>query len=290
MAYNLNKAISRYKKTGKGLDLITQHINIAAYCFAEQNRYCREDDCSEFLLSFYPRIDGVIRRYRPSGLDFKTYLQSCFIWHMKSYLATRIRQKRQEEILYNENCESLMTEMDETEVWEIHEEEPEALLVPDFPEEENPDEMLKDSLHLLLLALKCANEVNDRLINLIASRIGTHSAFVFHFIEILRTTMGSRTRRIQFLVEKRRRVYFRIHYYHELLRSCRDRFHAAELERKIRKEKRRYETVNRILSNTPKSPSHSDIARILGLPKGTVDSGFFYIRRTLKRKKQAGGF
>jgi hypothetical protein len=206
---------------------------------------------------------------------------------MKSYLATRIRKKRQEEILYNENCEALLPE--ETAAWEIREEDPEPLLVPDSPEEENPDEW-KDSLRLLLLALKCANDINDRLINLIASRIGTHSAFVFHFVEILRTTMGNRTRRIQGLLEKRRRTYFRLHYFLELLRNCRDRFREAELERKIRKEKRRCERINKILAITPKSPSHSDIARILGLPKGTVDSGYFYIRRSQKRKKQATGF
>jgi hypothetical protein len=279
MAHNLTKAIIRYKQTGKGLDLIMQHINIAAYCFAKQNRYCREDDCSEFLLSFYPRINAVIRRYRVSGLDFEAYLQSCFIWHMKSYLATRIRKTRQESILYQESCEAFLIE-NETTLWEVHEAEPELILVPQSDE---PEGVTRNSLRILLLALKCANEVNDRIINRVASRIGTHSSIVFHFVEILRTTMRNRTRRIQFLIEKRRRTYFRLHYFLELRRTCRDRFRAIKLEMQIRKEKHRHEAVNRILSITPKSPSHSDIARILGLPKGTIDSGYFYIRRLQKR-------
>jgi hypothetical protein len=278
MPYDLTKAILRYKQTGKGLEAIMQRILIAAYTFAKQNRYCQEDDCSEFLLSFYPRINAVIRRYRVSGLDFEAYLQSCFIWHMKSYLATRIRKTRQESILYQENCEDLL--QNETAMWEVHDAEPELILVPQSDE---PEEVTRNSLRILLLVLKCANEVSDRLINRVASRIGTHSAIVFHFVEILRTTMRNRTRRIQFLIEKRRRTYFRLHYFLELRRTCRDRFRAIKLEKQIRKEKRRHEAVNRILSITPKSPSHSDIARILGLPKGTIDSGYFYIRRLQRR-------
>jgi hypothetical protein len=55
------------------------------------------------------------------------------------------------------------------------------------------------------------------------------------------------------------------------------------LDKKIRREKRRYAAVTRTLSITPKSPSHHDIARILGIPKGTIDSGYFYIRKTEER-------
>jgi hypothetical protein len=281
MPTNLTKAIRRYRKNGKGLDAIMQHIILKAYAFAKQNRYCREDDCADFLLSFYPRIEASIRRYRASAMDFEAYLKNCFIWHMKSYLATRIRKKRQEKIIYSESCGELLR--GEAAIWEIHEEEAESLIIPES-DEQNQEAML-DSLKIFLLALKCANDINDRLISRIASRIGTHSAVVFHCIEILRTTMGRRTRRIQVLQEKRRRNYFRLRYFLELQRNCRDKFYAEKLEGQIRKEKRRYETVSRILAITPKSPSHSDIARILGLPKGTIDSGYFYIRRLQDGKK-----
>jgi hypothetical protein len=62
-------------------------------------------------------------------------------------------------------------------------------------------------------------------------------------------------------------------------RNCRDEFVLAELDKKILREKKNYETAGKILAQAPKAPSHSDIARILGIPKGTVDSGFHYIKK-----------
>jgi hypothetical protein len=96
--------------------------------------------------------------------------------------------------------------------------------------------------------------------------------------------MRKRTRRIEFLQERRRKNYFRLRYLLDMRRHCLDKFIAAELDKKIRREKRRYDATSRTLSITPKSPSHTDIARILGLPKGTIDSGYFYIRQAEKKK------
>jgi DNA-directed RNA polymerase specialized sigma24 family protein len=280
MAFNLTKAICRYKQTGRGLDAIMQRITVKAYTFARQNHYCCEDDYADFLLTFYPRIDSLIKRYRMTGMDFEAYLQSCLIWHMKSYLTIRIRKKRQEMILYNESCEALI--QTETTGWEVHEANPEpfqALL----QKERKQDEM-RESLKILLLALKCANEINDNFINKIASRIGMHSAIVFHLIEIMRTMMRNRTKRIQSLQERRRRNYFRLRYFLDMRRNCVDKFQAEDLDKKICLEQTRYEAVSKILAITPKSPSHNDIARILGLPKGTIDSVYYYIRRSGKKE------
>ncbi|MDR1316380.1 MAG: hypothetical protein LBK13_05855 [Spirochaetales bacterium] len=291
MPQNMTKAIQRYKKTGMGLGAILQYIHTSAYAFAEQNRYCREDDCPEFLLSFYHRIPGVLRRYKPSAADFEPYLRGCFIWHMKSYLAVRIQKNRKEKIIYEESCAEFAQQEEEN--WELHDQAPQPPAPPPASADESPDmdeapaespARFQPSLRLLLLALKCANDISDRLISLTAAQSGIHRAVVFHFVEIMRTIMGSRQRRIGRLIERRRRNYFRLQYFLELRRYCRDSFHAEELEKRIRRERKLCESVSRTLAATPKSPPHSDIAGILGIPKGTVDSGYFYMRRARKGK------
>jgi DNA-directed RNA polymerase specialized sigma24 family protein len=100
--------------------------------------------------------------------------------------------------------------------------------------------------------------------------------------------MHSRTERIKQLKEKRRQSYFLIKYFMEVRKTSRDKFHAAELDKKINREKRRLDAAGRSLSATPRGASHSDIARILGVPKGTIDSGFFYIRMLEKHHKAYG--
>jgi hypothetical protein len=192
---------------------------------------------------------------------------------MKSYLSGKINKKRQEKILYEESCEAL-SDSGKT-IWEVHEQAPEPL----FRKPASDPEEIKESLRIMLLTMKCTFDIDDDLIIRIASRIGTHSAVVFHLIEILRTTMRDRTDRIRGLKEQRRDNYFRIKYFLDMKKNCRDRFRSADLDKKIRRETKRYAAVCRRLSSAPKAPSHTDIARIMGVPKGTIDSGFFYIRK-----------
>jgi hypothetical protein len=279
MPHDLTSAVIRYKKTAQGPEAIIHHIVTAAYLFAQQNRFCREDDCAGFLLSFYPRIPGVISRYRPASKDFPTYLRNCFLWHMKTYLARRIRRRCREEALRDGNLAACGGQED---IWQVCEPEPEELLIPGDGEQHRDGQY---RLKILLLALKSANEVNDRLISRTAARTGMHSAVVFHLIEVLRTVMGNRIRRTELLLERRRRGYFRLQYFAGLRRICRDKFQELDLEKRIGREKRRCGAVDRTLAVIPKSPSHGDIARILGIPKGTIDSSYFYMRRAWERKK-----
>jgi hypothetical protein len=285
MKLNLTKAVKHYHKTGLGLGPIKQQIFALAYSFPRTNSNCTEEDCADFLLSFSPRIDRILQRYKLRGIKFEAYLQSCFAWHMKTYLSGKILKHRREKIIYRQSCENWCSS-DKTS-WEVHEEAPGPLFLP--PRRKKPKaEETRESLRIILLALKCADEVNDRFINKIALRLGTHSAVLFHLIEILRTTMRSRTERIKRLKEKQRESYFLIKYFMEMRKNCRDKFREAELDKKISREKRRFETTVRSLSLTPRGPSHGDIARILGVPKGTVDSGFFYIRMAEKHRGGIG--
>jgi hypothetical protein len=197
---------------------------------------------------------------------------------MKTFIVKKLRKKRQEQIICRESY--VNTAKVEKIVWEVHEENPGPLIVP---EEEKKPGKWREKLRILLLALKCADDIDDAFISRIASRLGTHSAIIFHLVEILRTTMQNRTRRVQHLKEKQRNGYFRVHVLLDMRKHCLDKFRASELDKKIRKEKQRLESIHRILSTTPKGPSHTDIARILGLPKGTIDSGFFYLRGKFKK-------
>jgi hypothetical protein len=132
---------------------------------------------------------------------------------------------------------------------------------------------------IILLTLKCAAYIDDQTIENISARTGLHSSIVFHLVEILRTIMRRRTERVKKLSDKRRRNYLRIRYLLEEKENCTDDFARSEIDRKIRKERRCYRNTDKRLSQAPRGPSHKDIARILGMSKGTVDSGFYYLKK-----------
>ena len=279
MTLNLTKAVKLYNKTGKGLRSIRQQILMLAYAFPRHKPYCTDEDCGEFLLSFYPRIDRIIHNFALRGTNFDAYLQSCFVWHMKTFIAKKFLQKRQDRIIYRDSCASLSPH--DRSGWELHEESP-----PFMPQEQKEPLKKRDLQRIMLLTLKCAGDVNDSFINRIADRLGTNSAVIFHQVEILRTVMRDRTERIRSLSELRRQSYFLLHYLLDQRKGCHDKFRLLEIDKKIHKERRHIEYARRTLSITPKGPSNNDIARLLGVPKGTIDSGIYYLKGAGKRAKK----
>ena len=47
-------------------------------------------------------------------------------------------------------------------------------------------------------------------------------------------------------------------------------------------EKKRLAAVIDEMSRVPASPTHKDIAAVLGIPKGSVDSGIYYLKSALE--------
>ncbi|MDR2589136.1 MAG: hypothetical protein LBC67_06885 [Spirochaetales bacterium] len=288
----LENAMCTYLSTGKGLETLKRLIAVKAYSYPLYKEYCGEEDCAEFLLSFYPRIANLVRHYKNQGAPFDKYLQICLDWHMKSFLKFRLRRKRQERVLYRETGESLQAPPDE--FWEVAESEPpyngktgEESWPHVFASDKKRGTFLRQfprtRRQIILLTLKCAAYIDDQNIENISALTGLHSTIVFHLVEVLRTIMRRRTERVKKLMDKRRRNYLRIRYLLEEKENCTDDFTSSEIDKKIRKERRCYRNTDKRLSRAPLSPSHKDIARILGMSKGTVDSGFYYLKKNFFR-------
>ena len=67
-----------------------------------------------------------------------------------------------------------------------------------------------------------------------------------------------------------------------------DRVELRRLDRLIRQEKVHLENARRELSKVPVSPTHRDIADVLDMPKGSVDSALYYMRTAMVRMSSEG--
>ena len=65
-------------------------------------------------------------------------------------------------------------------------------------------------------------------------------------------------------------------------RECDDEDRRAELERRMACERRRLDNLRDQLARVPGHTPHKDIADVLGVPKGTVDSGIHYLKKKLR--------
>ncbi len=284
MTKSIDMAIQEYRTSGDGFDALFTRVVVRVYEYPKKNPLCTEEDCAEFLLSFYPRIKNIILGYRNMGREFDAYLANCLRWHMKSYLGWRLRMVKQDRLLLRESCDSARTGADDASAGE---ETPEYRTdgrsrIGPFSFCSRDGVLHRRSLgRFLLLALKCVDDLDDPTVGRLSELSGFSRDLFFHLIEALRVCMRRRSARISLLRERRARNYFRLRLLGEERGSCDDPDRAARLERKIALEKERFRRACEALSRVPRSPSHRDIARILGIPKGTVDSGLHYLKKFL---------
>ena len=277
MEKKLNELLKFYRDTGDGWEILESGIAVKVYFFPRGKEYCSEEDCAGFYLSFYPRIRSIIFRYRDVGKNFEAYLHTCLYWHLKTYLRQKIQGDRKERLLLRET---------------VLEREAEAFdgrskFSDRFLSEPAKPASLSDcrirgrgwSKRLLLLTLKSAMFLGDQNLEHLAILTGMHRDFLFHLIEILRFTMRRRFERISKLSARRNRNYFRLQCLREEKHRCLSKERLETIDRLIEKEQQRYDRTSNDLSRVPKTPTHREIARLLGLPKGSIDSGLYYLRK-----------
>jgi len=75
--------------------MVRNQILVAAFVHLGRYRRKGEDEVSEFLLVFYDRIDGLIRRFEDRGLPFRHFLLRSLRWQWNTFRAERSRLRRQ---------------------------------------------------------------------------------------------------------------------------------------------------------------------------------------------------
>jgi hypothetical protein len=222
-----------------------------------------KDECSDFLCWFYPRIGRAIDKYRNVGSSFDAYIATMIQWAAKEYI--RIEDShRQIEQTY----------------WDIHIQEMEVCeREPAYGGRAAPFKRVNNPRQALLLLLKSYYVVSEDFIDRAAPAIGMEKKRLKHLIEQLRNL---RIHRDDIIKETRDRMYM---LYYRCINLERRVNAALPGSDKYEKLKSRLERARSQLSVTRTrykrmrtQPTNQQVAQVLGLPKGTIDSNLFAIR------------
>jgi hypothetical protein len=114
---------------------------------------------------------------------------------------------------------------------------------------------------------------------------GTNETEISHQCEILRVRASSRQARYESLSVRRNRAFVRMQCLEEEVRETPEGDRLKLLQHKYRKQAERFDRARREAVAVLRTPTHREIADTLGVPKGSVDSGIFYLRNTMDRRK-----
>lgn len=277
----LTEDIMAFKQSGCGLVQIIEQISLIVYRYPRKTLHWDEDDCSDFFCYFFPKIEILIKRFVYLHKPFEAYLSVSLKYQLRSFMQKKRAKLMEEKIIgYEEYLNQDRKQSDSL---------GEPLPTLCSPKLKGPLKLSehcvishgKTKKRFLFLVLKGALFVDGRLLESIALLTGFDSGWILSCMDSLKSLMKEHCRRFEHLAMRRNRYFVAIYRIHEDLRMETDVEKRRILLALLCEYKMRMEQTIKTINKVPLCPTHREIAQVLGIPKGSVDSGLYYLKNTL---------
>jgi cell division protein FtsB len=225
-------------------------------------KWCK-DDFMDFLCWFYPRISRAIDNYRDTGSSFDAYIFSLVRWSAKEYHALEMDHRIVEYACWKARALEMAVCDDEPVYLESK---------PVFKPVSNPRQVL-------VLLLKSYYFVSDDFLTRIAPAVGIPEEKLRQMIDALRERRVQREEEIRALQERVFSQYYRcVSFEKRILTAPEGSARGEKMERRLAKAKKRLESMRKRLASLRTEASNRQVAELLGVSKGTVDSNLHAIK------------
>jgi DNA-directed RNA polymerase specialized sigma24 family protein len=268
---NLTEKVLHYQRTRQGLRDIVSDIAPRVYQFPRRTMGWDEDACGDFYVFIHPRIIRLLDRFRDQGKPFESYLWAVLNWQLRNFARDRSRDEKRWKV-------SLRLE-------------PGAAVSLDDEERGDPlrasAELARcvrssaDRRNFLFLVLKCSRLLDDEHAPPLARIAGVTTETLLALVASLREMRGARESRYEMFRGRRNKAYGAVRLLEAELHDEVDAGKRAVTERALARMRRRMSSSMRRMSRVGLAPTNLEISRVLGVPKGTVDSGLYWLKRKL---------
>jgi hypothetical protein len=240
-----------------------------------------KDECIDFLCWLYPRIGRAIDKYRNTGSSFDAYVSSMVRWSSREYTRTEISHRITEQT-YWDACTQDMA---------VCEREPAyggGGVVP-FKPVNNPRQTL-------LLLLKSYYFISEDFIDRAAPALGMKKENLKRLVEQVRDMRVHHDEALKKLRDHIHTLYYRcIAFERQLYASAKGSVMYEKLKVRLERARKRLASMRKRFKRMRADPTNQQVAQVLGLPKGTIDSNLFAIRikfecKNKEKKASAGNY
>ncbi|MDR1430152.1 MAG: hypothetical protein LBI85_07655 [Spirochaetaceae bacterium] len=221
------------------------------------------EDWVDYLCWLYPRMSRAIEKYSDKGTSFDAYISSLIHWSTREYQSRQADNTVFERSFWQASTADLMTLSEE----------------PEYPETPPVLTGVKNSRHLLILILKCYYSVSDDFVKRAAPLAGVKAEKLQRLIDELRRIRLVRDQEIRDLKARIACQYYRcISFEDRMAAAPEESAHRAEMEARLAKAKKRLARMRKRLEGIQKEATNKEIAKVMGIPKGTIDSSMYALK------------
>jgi DNA-directed RNA polymerase specialized sigma24 family protein len=268
---NLTEKVLQYQKTREGLHDIVNEIGPRIYQFPRRTMGWDEDACGEFYVFIHPRLIRLLDRFRNQGKPFESYLWAVLGWQLRNFARERNRDEQRWRVSLRMDPAAVV-EADADPV-------PEASLTSAAVA--RCVQSAADRRNFLFLALKCSRLSDAENAPVLARIAGVTPAVLVTLVAELRDARGARECRHEMFRCRRNKAFAAIRLLEHELAAEVEPQKRASLQKALGRTRLRMRTAMQRMSRVGLAPTNLEIARALGVPKGTVDSGLYWLKRKL---------
>lgn len=252
-----------------------------------------EDERSEFALFFHNRIHGLIRRYNPDFGSFEAYLATSVRYQLKSFASRKVRERYRRRLpedpgFWRNGGHDLCGAAQPSPVEEAAE-VPVTVLrqaVAAYRAHNQRVHPKAFKQRLLYVTLKCSLYASEETLNEMATFLEVDQPQLLELAQELSATLQSRVTRRRTLQERQNELSCRLHTLRQELQATPEEPRKSRLESETRTLEQRSRALAEEIDHVPDYVTNREIAKMLQVPKGSVDSGIFYVRSVLKSHRR----
>ena len=246
------------------------YIHIAKNMHRFKLTSIREEERTEFLAWMYPRLSEAVGTFRDTGSSFDAYIHDRISWGILDFKIESAERKTVESAYWTERCCELTCEPEE-EYCGVEESE---------TRKQNPAPVLSNPKQVLALALKCCFFVSDDFCEKIAPSLKIDAQELRQRMERLRVVAAERALRRRELEERAATLYYRsVVLAAKLVSAPENSKRRSKCELSLNVTRKRLDSVRSRISRIRLDATNREVAAELGVPKGTIDSGLYFLRR-----------
>jgi DNA-directed RNA polymerase specialized sigma24 family protein len=270
---SLTEKVAAFQKTSQGLNDLIAVIAPRVYWYPRHKLGWDEDACGEFYAHFQPRLFRLLSRFKDKGKPFETYLCSVMSWELKNFTRDRKKSDR----IWNTALRLEYPEEQGCSETEWEEARPETL-------DERVASLFRngaDRRNILSLCLKNIRHMTPERLSGLAALLRVPEEVLSGYAQALRSRMAPREKRLEMFRGRRNRAYSNARLLERELQEELDPGRRSAILERLATARKRMRTAMHRMSRIMLNPTNREIAEVLAVPKGTVDSGLFWLKRKL---------
>ena len=241
---------------------------VACWIYKELHRKFQldPDEAGNFFCDFYPKIRKLILQFENRGYPFEAYLYTTLRWQVLSY-KKKLGHERLERQLFTFEP-----------FWEVHQQEP---LYSECPPSQVSRELHKTfstfRKRLIYVALRESEYLDNSLIEALVQYTQIDRRWFLNCVMALRRKVEDRKHRLEKARIYHNTCFYRYYIIQLQIQNCSSPAQTKLYHRELLKVRRRLHRVSLQLQKIHVHPTNKEIAEVLNIPKGSIDSGIYYV-------------